>query len=128
MYNARALRCNSEQRKLHNPALKELPGSSPVHLAHDSPCVWKDHCPPTPVSACSCLSFLQGLIHCPLSSLKLILRTSDQKSSLLLLNPCCCFFFLLDRHLKFSSFSLFSVQAPQGQGLWLICDFIFHSI
>ena len=92
MYSARALRCNSKQGKLHNPALKELPGSSPVHLANDSPCVWKDHCPPTPVSACSCLSFLQGLVHCPLSSLKLILRTSDQKSSLLLLNPCCCFF------------------------------------
>ena len=44
------------------------------------------------VSAFSCLSFLQCLVHCPLSSLKLILRTSDQESSLLLLNPPCCAF------------------------------------
>ena len=47
MYNARALRCNSKQGELHNHALKELPGLSPVHLAHDSPCVWKDHCTST---------------------------------------------------------------------------------
>ena len=33
MVSARVLRSNAEQGKLHNPALKELSGSPPVHLA-----------------------------------------------------------------------------------------------
>ena len=94
LYNARALRCSSEQGKLHNPALKELPGlllSTWPMIVHVSGMTTVH--PSTFVSAFSCLSFLQGLVHCPLSSLKLILRASDQKSSLLLLNPPCCAFF-----------------------------------
>ena len=93
MYNARALGCISEQGKLYNPALKELPGSlqSTWPMIVTVSGMTTVH-PSTFVSSCSCLSFLQGLVHCPLSSLKLILTTSGQKSSLLLLNPSCAFF------------------------------------
>ena len=94
MYNARALGCISEQGKLYNPVLKELPGSlqSTWPMIVTVSGMTTVH-PSTFVSACSCLSFLQGLVHCPLSFLKLTLRTSGQKSFLLLLNPSCCAFF-----------------------------------
>ena len=83
MYNTMALRCKSKQRKLYNPALKELPGSL---IISDVECIFSDYWPSgefllhtvNTVSYCSwgsqgkntevvCHSFLQWTTFCQIS-------------------------------------------------------------
>lgn len=94
MYNAMAWRCSSGQGKPRHPALKELTGSSPDLLAHVL-CVWNDHSPPPSPTCCMFKPpHSLGSVLYVFSVLKLVLRTSGQKSSLLMLtSPLLCFFF-----------------------------------
>ena len=78
-------------------------------------------CRPTSNSACSRLFILQGPALCSLSSLKLVLQTSGQKSSILLLNSSlsCIFFFLHYRHLRIFFSLSFQYRLPD------ICVYLF---
>ena len=111
LYNARALRCSSEQGKLHHPALKEMPGSSPVHLAHDSPCVWNDHCPP--IHLCFCI-FMPVLSSRPSSFPSLLLEAQNLWPEVIssVTKPSLLCFFTCMIHTWGFLLSLLSVQAP----------------
>lgn len=134
MYNAMAWRCSSGQGKPRHPALKELTGSSPDLLAHVL-CVWNDHSPPPSPTCCMFKPpHSLGSVLYVFSVLKLVLRTSGQKSSLLMLtSPLLCFFFfffffLHYRHLRtFFSLSQYRLQKVRGCDLHKkIC--LLHSI
>ena len=119
MYNARGLRCNTKQERLHTLHLRRCQS----HLQPSWPRLFPVsgmtivHHPPT--SACSCLSILRGPVHCPTSSLKLILRTSESSVTKLLF---VSFFLLHCRHLRISfSLSPLSTGSLKAGAVTYLC-------
>ena len=112
MYNVRALRCKVNMENHINLLWRRSQASDQPSWS-----IWlpvsgvTTVCRLTSNSSCSRLLIIQGPALCSLSSLKLVLQASGQKSFILLLNSSlsCVFFSCIIDTYGFSSLSPFSI-------------------